>query len=178
MTSKRVGIAALLFISALWLSGCATGASGGPRLSSLAREVYPWPLQGQTAEVMLSDDQACERWARATKGPNEPFPVAEMRYGVCMLARGYEVGMAPANVGPPRLRVSAGRLSMATLDDHVLMLRAARADKLAPGSFDRPFGVEDITRDHVIGLMRGIGYSVTLTDMTVWPPPNPLEGRQ
>lgn len=172
-TGLIVGIVAVALVSA----ACTTGQRNGPQLSSLAREVYPWPMNGQTAEQILTDDRACEQWTRATKGPNEPFPVADLRYAVCMLARGYEVGMAPANVGPPRLRVTAGRLHMATLEDHVLILQKARADKLVPGSFDIPFGGEDYTRDKVIALMRGVGYSVALTDMTIWPPPDPLAGR-
>jgi hypothetical protein len=87
----------LLAIAAL--AGCATGSSSG--LSSLGREVDVQPLRGQSVELLKQDDAACESWTRSTKGPSEPLPSAELRYGACALSRGYSVKPWDHRISPP-----------------------------------------------------------------------------
>ena len=81
------------------LAGCA--ASSAVPLSSLGHEVDVHPLRGQSVELLKQDDAACESWTRSTKGPNEPLPAAELRYGACALSRGYSVKPWDHRISPP-----------------------------------------------------------------------------
>jgi hypothetical protein len=83
----------------LLLTGCATGMGTGP--SSLARETNLTPMRQQTEAQQRIDDRECEVWTRATKGPNEPLPAAELRYGACVIARGYRAELIGSPTSTP-----------------------------------------------------------------------------
>jgi len=89
-------------VAFLTLAGCTSSSS--PRLSSLGREVDVTPRRGQSAEQLHRDDAECAAWTRATKGPNEPFEYAELRYASCASARGYRttIGGVPLSSPPER----------------------------------------------------------------------------
>ena len=106
---------ALIGVSLLVLTGCATGAGTGT--SSLARETHPTPIRQQTEAQQRIDDRECEAWTRATKGPKEPLPNAELRYGACVIARGYRADLTGSQVSSP-----VERPLNTTLDD----MRACR----------------------------------------------------
>ena len=108
-----VPVAALLAAT-----GCASSSS---RLSSLGREVDVTPLRGQSAEQLRRDDAECTAWSRATKGPNEPFEYAELRYASCATARGYRTTIGGVPLGSPQERPH---------QTVVADWRACRADKL------------------------------------------------
>jgi hypothetical protein len=73
------------------MAGCASGSTGSPGISSLGREVRLLVIQGQDPAQTQRDDQECVAWTRATKGPTEPMPSAELRYAMCAISRGYQV---------------------------------------------------------------------------------------
>lgn len=123
-------------VAFLTLAGCASSSS--PRLSSLGREVDVTPRRGQSAEQLHRDDAECAAWTRATKGPNEPFEYAELRYASCASARGYRttIGGVPLSSPPER-----------PLETVVADWRACRVDKLIPGGWLRqgpPRGGDDL----------------------------------
>ncbi|HKW90888.1 MAG TPA: hypothetical protein VJX92_03250 [Methylomirabilota bacterium] len=94
----RRSLTPVLFVLAIAASCTPTPSRG---LSSLGVEVDVQPLRGQSVEVLKQDDQACESWARSTKGPNEPLPAAELRYGACALSRGYSFKPWDHRISPP-----------------------------------------------------------------------------
>lgn len=106
---------ALIGSSLLLLAGCATGADTWT--SSLGRETHFAAIRRQTEEQQRIDDRECEAWTRATKGPKEPLPTAELRYGACMIARGYRADLTGSPVSSP-----VERPLNTTLDD----MRACR----------------------------------------------------
>ena len=105
----------LIGSSLLLLTACATGAGTGT--SSLARETHFTPIRQQTEAQQRIDDRECEAWTRATKGPKEPLPTAELRYGACVIARGYRADLTGSSVSSP-----VERPLNTTLDD----MRACR----------------------------------------------------
>jgi hypothetical protein len=104
--------------SLLLLTGCATGAGTGT--SSLARETHFTPMRRQSEAQQRIDDRECEAWTRATKGPKEPLPTAELRYGACMIARGYQADLTGSPVSS-----QVERPLNTTLDD----MRACRVGR-------------------------------------------------
>ena len=134
------------------LAGCASGASG---VSSLGREIQVAPLRGQTVEQLGRDDAECERWTRATKGKDEPLPSADLRYGACAVARGYQVTVGYATISSPTER---------TLDTVLAEWRECRADKIemSAESYLVAFkGLADgYRRDRALECLTGRGYVV------------------
>lgn len=129
-------------VAFLTVAGCASSSS--PRLTSLGREVGVTPLRGQSAEQLHRDDAECTAWTRATKGPNEPFEYAELRYASCASARGYRttIGGIPLSSPPER-----------PLETVVADWRACRVDKLIP-----EVGFDKGRREAAMTCLRGRGY--------------------
>lgn len=123
-------------------AGCTTGSS--PRLSSLGREVDVTPLRGQSAEQLQRDDAECTAWTRATKGRNEPFEYAELRYASCAAARGYG-----ATIGGVRLSSPPERTHETVIADW----RGCRADKLI-----QEVGFDKGRREAAMACLKGRGY--------------------
>src|SRR5258705_10212128 len=107
--------------------GCTSGSSS--RLSSLGREVDVTPLRGQSAAQLQRDDAECATWTRTTKGPNEPFEYAELRYASCVAARGYGAAIGGVRLSRPQKR---------TLEGGIAAWRGCRGGKLIPeGGFHK-----------------------------------------
>ena len=126
-------------VALLAAAGCASS-----RLSSLGREVAVTPLRGQTAEQLQRDDAECTAWTRATKGPNEPFEYAELRYASCATARGYR-----ATIGGVALGSTQERPHETVIADW----RACRADKLI-----QEVGFDKGRREAAMSCLKGRGY--------------------
>jgi hypothetical protein len=144
MTLTRIALVVLL-------AGCASGTG----LSSLGRENQLTSLRGHTAERLRQDDTECERWTRATKGKDEPLPSADLRYGACAVARGYQVTVAYATLSSPTER---------TLDRVLTEWRECRADKIemSADSYLVPFkGMADgYKRNQALECLTARGYTV------------------
>ncbi|HTI53350.1 MAG TPA: hypothetical protein VMC04_03910 [Verrucomicrobiae bacterium] len=142
----RAGLAALL------LAGCAGEIPG---LSSLGRQGHLTPLRQQNEARARLDDGECERWTRATKGQSEPLPSADLRYGACAVARGYQVTVAYVTFSSPTER---------TLETVLGEWRECRADKIemSAESYLVPFkGLADgYDRDRALECLTGRGYRV------------------
>lgn len=123
-------------------AGCTTGVSS--RLSSLGREVDVAPLRGQSAEQLQRDDAECTTWTRATKGRNEPFEYAELRYASCVATKGYA-----ATIGGVRLSSPQERTHEVVIADW----RACRADKLI-----QEVGFDKGRREQALACLKGRGY--------------------
>lgn len=134
------------------VAGCASGAPG---LSSLGREANVTPLRGQPVEQLRQDDGECERWTRMTKGKDEPLPSADLRYGACAVARGYQVTLGYVTIGSPTAR---------TLDTVLTERRECRADKMemSAESYLVPFkGYADAYKgQRALECLSGRGYVV------------------
>jgi hypothetical protein len=129
-------------VAFLTLAGCTSSSS--PRLGSLGREVDVTPRRGQSAEQLHRDDAECAAWTRATKGPNEPFEYAELRYASCASARGYRttIGGVPLSSPPER-----------PLETVVADWRVCRVDKLIP-----EVGFDKGRREAAMTCLKGRGY--------------------
>jgi hypothetical protein len=140
MNPRSITLLALVVLATV--AGCTSGSS--PRLTSLGREVDVTPLRGQSAEQLQRDDAECAAWTRSTKGPNEPFEYADLRYASCVAARGYQ-----ATIGGVRLASPPGR----TLEAVIADWRGCRADKLI-----QEVGFDKGRREQAMACLKGRGY--------------------
>jgi hypothetical protein len=140
--NPRLMTLALALIVLTIAEGCTTGSSA--RLSSLGREVDVTPLRGQSTEQLQKDDAECTAWTRATKGPNEAFEYAELRYAACAAARGYGSTIVGVRLSSPQER---------TLETVIADWRGCRADKLVP-----EVGFDKGRREQAMACLRGRGY--------------------
>jgi hypothetical protein len=122
--------------------GCTTGSSS--RLSSLGREVDVTPLRGQSAAQLQRDDAECTTWTRTTKGPNEPFEYAELRYASCVAVRGYGATIGGVRLSSPQER---------TLEVVIADWRGCRVDKLI-----QEVGFDKGRREQALACLKGRGY--------------------
>jgi hypothetical protein len=136
----------------LVVGGC---TSGTPGLSSLGREMQLASTRGQSVEQLREDDGECERWTRATKGPAEPLPSADLRYAACAVARGYQVSTGRVTISSPSAR---------PLDTVLAEWRECRADKMemSPESYLVPFKgyVDAYKGQKALECLSARGYSV------------------
>jgi hypothetical protein len=149
---RHVRMPTLLILTAMLLTGC---ASGTPGLLSLGRESHVTPLRGQDELRVRLDDGECEGWTRATKGKDEPLPSADLRYAACAVTRGYQVTVGYATISSPTVR---------TLDAVLAEWRECRADKIemSAESYLVPFkGYADgYTRERALECLTIRGYTV------------------
>jgi hypothetical protein len=83
-------------------------------------------------------------WTRATKGPNEAFEYAELRYAACAAARGYGSTIVGVRLSSPQER---------TLETVITDWRGCRVDTLVP-----EVGFDKGRREQAIACLRGRGY--------------------
>jgi hypothetical protein len=90
-----------------------------------------------------------------TKGKDEPLPSADLRYGACAVARGYQVTLGYVTIGSPTAR---------TLDTVLTERRECRADKMemSAESYLVPFkGYADAYKgQRALECLSGRGYVV------------------
>jgi hypothetical protein len=129
-------------VAVLIAAGCASSSS--PRLSSLGREVDLTPLRGQGDDQVHRDDAECVAWTRATKGLDEPFEYAELRYASCATARGYRATIGGVSLGSPQDRPH---------ETVVADWRTCRADKLI-----QEVGFDMGRREAALNCLKGRGY--------------------
>lgn len=158
----------LTFTLAGLLSGCATYSISGRAIdrsgpvSSLAQAVGLTPRLGQSVEQITQDDRECEVWTRATKGPNEPLPNAELRYAACVIARGYQADVAhPSDLS----QIARGWHVSATERPLVTLLaewQACRMDKADIPAFARAPFVDTANARAALACLARAGYKVEL----------------
>jgi hypothetical protein len=129
----------------LTMAGCATGGCASTGLSSLGGETRVTPLRDQSAEQLRQDDTECTTWTRTTKGPNEPFDYAELRYAACAVARGYQATIGSVPLASPNER---------PLEVVIRDRQGCRADKLIV-----EWGFDKGRREQALTCLQGSGYT-------------------
>jgi hypothetical protein len=149
----------LVLIVTLALTGCASGGNG-PRLSSLGREAALTPLRGQAEAQMVTDDQECERWTRATKGKDEPMPSADLRYILCATSKGYAGTLNSVMLGD----VTIGHVQARPLAVVLGEWRQCRADKIELDPMTAAPVVDVLARRKALTCLEGLGYTVQVQE--------------